>query len=196
VTTTLKTQQRKLRKTKMEYEKRAKLMELIFKTRTDEVMRGLNKVSLKSKVKVKRGILNSFSTSVQKQLFKLSDHVHDRNDNRINRTLNHNGKMFKNLYVVYVVRGNGEVIGWANYWKSRKSFNSEHDPFVFIHVKKQYRGNGIGRKIFKEVYRLFLKGKPNQRKYFMPNPNRHEYAKLDFKDFYDQMLPLARKGKL
>jgi len=196
VTKTLKTQQRKLRKAKMEYLKRTELIEQIFKTRTNEVLKGLKKVDLKAKVKIKRGIYNDLPRNVRKQFFKLSDHVYDRNDNRVNRTYDKKGSMFKNLYVIYAVLGNGEVIAWGNFWKGRKSFNFEHDPYVFIHVKKQYRSNGIGRKIFKEVYRLFLKGKRNQRRYFAPNPKRSEYKELDFKDFYDQMLPLARKGKL
>ena len=187
---------RKAERTKVEYKNRIELIDELFKTKSAEVMRGIKKISLKAKVKIKKGIYNNIPPNTRSQFFRITDHIHERNDGRVCRTLDKHSEKFKNLYAVYVVLGNGEVIGWGNYWKDRKNFNNEWDQFVFIHVKKQYRGNGIGRKIFKEIYRSLLKGKKGKRKYFIPNPYNSEFKSLNHPDFFDKMIKLAVKGKL
>lgn len=192
----IKTLKRKAERAKVEYERRRKLIDGLFKVKNLEVMRGIRKISLKAKVKIKKGIYNSIPPNTRSQFFRITDHIHERNDGRVSRTLDKHSAKFKNLYTVYVVLGNGEVLGWGNYWKDRKNFNNEWDKFVFIHVKKQYRGNGIGRKIFKEIYRSFLQGKKSKRKYFIPNPYNSEFKSLNRPDFFDKMMKLASKGKL
>lgn len=188
--------ERQRRKALREFKKRKEVVDQIFKDKSAKVMRDIKKVKIRSRVQVKTGLFNNLSDGVKKQLSRLTDHLNDRNDNRIWRTLSRkDSTMFKNLQVVYAIKGNGEVIAWANYWKGREDFKFDFDKYVFIHVKKCYRKNGIGRRIFKRVYKDFLKGKKNQRRFFMPKiqeGNEH-FKNLDW---FDKMLKLARTKKL
>lgn len=187
--------QRQKRKAMKEFKNREKTVNELFKINSARVLRDIKKIQVKSPVKIKTGLFNNLPDGIKKQLSRLTDYLNDRNDNRIWRTLGKDTTMFKNLRVVYAVKRNGEIMGWANYWKSREGFKFDFDEYVYIHVKKCYRKNKIGQRLFKRVYKDFLKGKKNQRRFFMPKM-QEETRNFKNLDWFDKMLKLAKTKKI
>jgi len=177
------------------FKKRQEVIESISRDRADRVMVEMRGVKLKAKVKIKSGVYNGLPSGIKKQLARLSDYINDRNALRVQQTESKHYVNFKNLYVVYAMLGN-QVVGWANYLRRRnkKNFKLDHDALVFFHVKKKYRGNGIGKKLFKQCYKRLVKGKKNQREMFVPKFNNDPHGYFKGQDFYSKMLRKA-KGK-
>lgn len=176
-----------------DFKKRQSVVEVLFRDRTDRVMAEMKGVKLKAKVKIKSGIYNGLPSGIKKQLARLSDYINDRNALRVQQTESKHYVNFKNLHVVYAMLGN-QVVGWANYLKRRgkKNFKLDHDVFVFFHVKKKYRRNGVGKQLFKECYKRLVKGKKNQREMFVPKFNNDPHGYFKGNDFYSKMLRKAK----
>lgn len=197
MSTTTRSERARHKKNIEECRKRQEIIKKLNNDRVAKTLADLKGVDLKAKVKIKCGIFNSLPEGIKKQLLRLSDYINDRNGLRIQQTECKTYCQFKNLYVIYAILNNGEVVAWANFWKDRKKkIKMSQDQFVFFHVKKKYRRNGIGRRLFKEVYKRMVKGKRNQRSFFHPKFNNDVHGYFKGADFYSRMLRLAKAKEI
>ncbi len=196
MSTITRSERARYRKNIKECRKRQDIIKKLNDDRVSKTLADLKGVELKAKVKIKCGLYSGLPEGIKKQLLRLSDYVNDRNGLRIQQTECKKYCQFKNLYVIYAILNNGEVVAWANYWKNRKGFKQDQDKFVFFHVKKKYRRNKIGRRLFKEVYKRLVKGKKDQRSFFHPKFNNDIHGYFKGADFYSRMLRLAKSKEI
>lgn len=58
-------------------------------------------------------------------------------------------------YVVIAENNEGQIIGFADAWKREDNVTENSGDLTSIYLLEKYQGNGIGKKLFKELFNHF-----------------------------------------